>query len=50
MVFKLCQNAESSWSRIRGFERLAEVINDVKFTNGLTDGEINKLDVDRNAA
>lgn len=51
MVFKLCQNAqEFSWHRIRGFERLAEVIEGVKFTNGLTDAEIRKLKVDRNAA
>jgi transposase-like protein len=50
MVFKLCQNAQSSWKRIRGFERLAEVIDGVKFTNGLTESEIKKLEVDRNAA
>ena len=50
MVFKLCENAQSSWLRIRGFERLAEVIEGVKFTNGLTDAEIIKLEVDRNAA
>ena len=50
MVFKLCENAESSWNRIRGFERLAEVITGVKFTNGLTDDEIEKLEGDRNAA
>ncbi len=50
MVFKLCENAQSSWLRIRGFERLAEVINGVKFTNGRTDAEVKKLEVDRNAA
>lgn len=51
MVFKLCQDAQqSSWNRIRGFERLAEVIAGVKFTNGLTEAEIKKLEVDRNAA
>jgi putative transposase len=50
MVFKLCQNAESSWRRIRGFERLAEVITGVKFTNGLTDSELKQLEDDRNAA
>lgn len=50
MVFRLCQDAESAWTRIRGFERLAEVIKGVKFTNGLTDSEIKKLEVDRNAA
>lgn len=50
MVFKLCENAQASWTRIRGFERLAEVINGIKFTNGLTEAEIKKLEVDRNAA
>lgn len=53
MVFKLCKNAqEISWNRIRGFERLAEVIDGVKFTNGLTEAETKKLQlkVDRNAA
>jgi putative transposase len=50
MVFKLCQNAQSSWLRIRGFERLAEVISGVKFNNGLTEAEIKKLEVDRNVA
>ena len=50
MVFKLCQNAESSWHRIRGFERLAEVIQGVTFTNGLTASEIEKVEVDKNAA
>ena len=50
MVFKLCQNAESSWNRIRGFDRLAEVVQGVKFINGLTAEEIEKLESDRNAA
>lgn len=50
MVFKLCENAQTSWLRIRGFERLAEVIRGVKFTNGLTESETKKLEVDRNAA
>jgi len=50
MVFKLCQNAESSWHRIRGFERLAEVIQGVQFTNGLTASEIEKQKADKNAA
>ena len=50
MVCKLCQNAESSWHRIRGFERLAEVVQGVKFTNGLTAREIEKKEADKNAA
>lgn len=50
MVFMLCKNAEQSWSRIKGFERLAEVITGVKFINGLTEREIKQLEEDRNAA
>ena len=31
MVFKLCENAELSWNRISGFDRLAEVISGIEF-------------------
>lgn len=47
MVFKLCQNAELNWNRIRGFERLAEVITNVRFVDGIREGlksEINSLE------
>ena len=50
MVFKLCKNAEATWTRVRGFERLAEVIIGIKFTDGLTAAEFAKLNGDRNAA
>lgn len=43
MVFKLCQNAEKNWIRIRGFERLAEVITGVKFVDGIC--ETNKFNI-----
>lgn len=36
MVFKMCQSAQKRWSRIYGFERVAEVIKGVKFVNGIS--------------
>ena len=36
MVFKMCQSAQKRWSRIYGFERVAEVIRGVKFVNGIS--------------
>lgn len=35
MVFKLCGSAEKRWRRIHGFDRLAEVIEGVRFVNGV---------------
>lgn len=35
MVFKLCESAEKRWLRLRGFNYLADVIRDVKFTDGI---------------
>lgn len=35
MVFKLCDNAEKHWRRLRGFNYLADVIRGVKFVNGI---------------
>lgn len=35
MVFKLCDNAEKHWRRLRGFSYLADVIRGVKFVNGI---------------
>ena len=35
MVFKLCDNAEKHWRRLRGFNYLADVIRNVKFVNGV---------------
>lgn len=35
LVFKLVQSAQKRWLRIRGFKRLAEVIEGVKFKDGI---------------
>nr|MDH4469229.1 IS256 family transposase [Bacteriovoracaceae bacterium] len=36
MVFKLVQSAEKTWNKLRGYERLAEVIDlRWKFVNGI---------------
>jgi len=35
MVFKLCGSAEKRWHRLKGFYRLAEVIDGVKFKDGI---------------
>ncbi len=35
MVFKLCDNAEKHWRRLRGFKYLADVIRGIKFVNGI---------------
>lgn len=35
LVFKLVQSAQKRWLRIRGFKRLAEVIEGVKFNDGV---------------
>ncbi|MDH5409207.1 MAG: IS256 family transposase, partial [Gammaproteobacteria bacterium] len=35
MVYKLGQSAEKGWRKLRGFSLLAEVINDVRFVDGV---------------
>lgn len=35
MMFKLAQCAETSWRKLRGFARLADVIEGVDFINGV---------------
>ena len=40
MAFKLCQCAEKRWIRLHRPERLAEVINGVKFVNGIEEKRI----------
>lgn len=40
MVFKLCRSAEKRWRRLRGYRRLGEVIENVKFINGIREDEI----------
>jgi transposase-like protein len=40
MVFKLCFSAEKRWFRLRGYRRLGEVIENVRFVNGVRDNEV----------
>jgi putative transposase len=40
MVFKLGMSAENGWRKLRGFRRLAEVINGVKFIDGIDEKTI----------
>ena len=38
-VFKLCQEAEKRWKRLYGYKRLADIINCVKFVDGIAESE-----------
>jgi transposase-like protein len=40
MVFKLCLSAEKRWRRLQGYRRLGEVIENVKFVNGIRENEV----------
>jgi len=40
MVFKLFRSAEKRWFGLSGYRRLGEVIENVKFVNGVTDDEV----------
>lgn len=40
MAFKLCESAAKKWRRLCGYERLAELIEGVKFINGISEKEI----------
>ena len=40
MVFKLCRSAEKRWFRLRGYRRLGEVIENVRFVNGVRKDEV----------
>jgi len=40
MVFKLCLSAEERWCRLQGYRRLGEVIENVKFINGVREDEV----------
>lgn len=42
MVFKLCDNAEKNWRRLRGFSYLADVIHGIKFVNGIRQNDENE--------
>jgi len=41
-TFKLVMSASRTWNRLAGFERLAEVIEGVKFINGVSEEDIKK--------
>ena len=47
MVYKLGLSAEKGWRKLRGFRRLADVINGVKFIDGIDEETIERQ---RNAA
>lgn len=36
LVFQMALTAENDWNRIRGFDRLTDVINGVKFQDGIS--------------
>ena len=42
MAFKLMQTAQKKWFRLRGYNLLADVINGVKFVNGIKQAEDQK--------
>jgi len=48
--FKLARQAEKTWSRLRGHQRLAEVINRVKFIDGISEHEVDKIKQDKQNA
>ena len=35
MVFKLCESAEKRWRRIHGFKQLADIVEGIKFVDGI---------------
>ncbi len=35
IVFKLAQNAQKGWRKIRGFEKLIDVVNKVEYIDGV---------------
>ena len=40
MVFKLCLSTEKRWRRLQGYRRLGEIIENVKFINGVREDEV----------
>jgi putative transposase len=49
-VFKLVQSAQKRWLRIRGFKRLGEVIEGVKFRDGIRADQQNDPQTNQDAA
>ncbi|GAP99805.1 mobile element protein [Leptolyngbya sp. NIES-2104] len=50
LVFKLVQSAQKRWLRIQKFNRLAELIEGVKFTDGIRSDERDRLNRKKDAA
>lgn len=42
MAFKLMENAQGKWCRLHGFRLLADVINDVRFIDGVREDSLNQ--------
>ncbi|MEI7538974.1 MAG: IS256 family transposase [Comamonadaceae bacterium] len=45
LTFKLAMSAENNWRRLRGFERLGELIAGVKFVDGISNNKIKRTQV-----
>jgi len=45
LTFKLAMSAENNWRRLRGFERLGELIAGVKFVDGIANNKIKRTQV-----
>ncbi len=43
MAFKLCQSTQKRWQRLHNSERLAEVIEGIKFVNGIEEELISTI-------
>lgn len=48
MVFKLCESAEKRWRRMHGFKRLADLIEGIKFINGISEKELKSTKTEKN--
>jgi len=40
MVFRLCQSAQKRWRRLQGYRRLADVVQGVRFVDGISEDRI----------
>ena len=45
LIFKLAMSAENNWRRLRGFERLGELVDGVKFVDGIASNKIKRTQV-----
>ena len=45
LVFKLSMSAEQNWRRLRGFERLGELVAGVKFVDGISNNKIKRTQI-----